>query len=58
MSKDIKIATILPYKENYHFQKAQQQQYGYVNFLNIQNLKILIIYLDHTKSKDYLTKII
>ena len=49
--QNLKIATILPYKENYTFEKLQQHHYGSVDFLKIQNIKKIILFLDIQKIK-------
>ena len=45
-NQNLKIATILPYKENYSKEKLQQLHYGYLNFIKNQNLKKTILYSD------------
>ena len=55
--KNLKIATVLPYKENYSFRKSFCSIiYGYQNFLKTQNLIKIITYMDQLNSKDYLTR--
>ena len=56
IKKNIKIATILPYKENYTFAKASAASLWVSEFYkNSKYNKTNHIY-GHTKSKDYLTK--
>ena len=42
MTFDIKIATILPYKENYTFSKAQSSNMGFRFFTNSKFKKIIL----------------
>jgi len=45
MSQSVKIATILPYKENYTFQKAQAAAIWVCDFFKYSSLKIPILFL-------------
>jgi len=52
--KNLKIATILPYKENYSFEKASAASlWGCRIFLKIQNLKKIILYTDILNLKTF-----
>ena len=53
--KNLKIATILPYKENYTEDKASAATLWVSEYFKIQSLTKIILY-GHTKSKKYLTK--
>ena len=54
--KNIKIATILPYKENYTFAKASAASLWVSEFYNKSKYNKTNHIYGHTKSKDYLTK--
>ena len=56
MSKDLKIATILPYKENYTFNKAQAAAIWVCDFFKYSKFKNQNYIFGNTKGKDYLTK--
>ena len=56
MSKDLKIATILPYKENYTFSKAQAAAIWVCDFYKFSKFKNQNYIFGNTKGKDYLTK--
>ena len=56
MSKDLKIATILPYKENYTFSKAQAAAIWVCDFYKFSKFKNHNYIFGNTKGKDYLTK--
>ena len=56
MSKDLKIATILPYKENYTFNKAQAAAIWVCDFYKFSKFKNQNYIFGNTKGKDYLTK--
>ena len=56
MSKDLKIATILPYKENYTFNKAQAAAIWVCDFFKYSKFKNYNYIFGNTKGKDYLTK--
>ena len=56
MSKDLKIATILPYKENYTFNKAQAAAIWVCDFYKFSKFKNKNYIFGNTKGKDYLTK--
>ena len=56
MKKILKIATILPYKENYTFSKAQAAAIWVCDFLKNLNLKKNFIF-GNTDKKDYLIKL-
>ena len=55
-NKNIKIATILPYKENYTFSKAQAAAIWVADFYRYSSYKKLNYIFGNTSSKDYLTK--
>ena len=52
----MKIATILPYKENYTFSKAQAAAIWVCDFFKYSKYKQTTFIFGNTKSKDYLTK--
>ncbi len=52
----MKIATILPYKENYTFSKAQAAAIWVSDFYKFSKFKKSTFIFGNTKSKDYLTK--
>ena len=52
MSKDLKIATILPYKENYTFEKASAASLWVFEFFQKSKHKKNNIIYGHTKSKN------
>ena len=52
----MKIATILPYKENYTFSKAQAAAIWVSDFFKYSKYKDQIFIYGNTKTKDYLTK--
>ncbi len=54
--KNIKIATILPYKENYTFAKASAASLWVSEFYKNSKFKKFNHIYGHTKYKDYLTK--
>lgn len=54
--KNLNIATILPYKENYTFDKASAASLWVSEFFKNSKYKKGNIIYGHTKSKDYLTK--
>ncbi len=56
MSKELKIATILPYKENYTFSKAQAAAIWVCDFFKFSKFKNQNYIFGNTKGKDYLTK--
>ena len=56
MIKPIKIATILPYKENYTFSKAQAAAIWVCDFFKYSKFKENNFIYGNTKSRDYLTK--
>jgi glycosyltransferase involved in cell wall biosynthesis len=56
MIKKIKIATLLPYKENYTYSKAQAAAIWVCDFYKYSKYKNQNIIFGNTKSKDYLTK--
>ncbi len=56
MIKDLKIATILPYKENYTFGKAQAAAIWVCDFYKYSKFKKQNYIFGNTKGKDYLTK--
>src|SRR6056300_1414159 len=56
MSQSVKIATILPYKENYTFQKAQAAAIWVCDFFEYSKYKITNFIFGNTKGYDYLTK--
>ena len=56
MNKDLKIATILPYKENYTFNKAQAAAIWVCDFYKFSKFKNQNYIFGNTKGKDYLTK--
>ena len=56
MTKDLKIATILPYKENYTFSKAQAAAIWVGDFFKYSRFKKNNFIFGNTKNKDYLTK--
>tara|TARA_B100000767_G_scaffold58755_1_gene54489 strand:+ start:385 stop:2502 length:2118 start_codon:yes stop_codon:yes gene_type:complete len=56
MIKQIKIATILPYKENYTFSKAQAAAIWVCDFFKYSKFKENNFIYGNTKSRDYLTK--
>ena len=56
MSKHLKIATILPYKENYTFNKAQAAAIWVCDFFKNSKFKNHNYIFGNTKGKDYLTK--
>ena len=53
--KNLKIATILPYKENYTFDRASAASLWVSEFFKKSKYKKTNIIYGHTKSKDYLT---
>ena len=55
-NRKIKIATILPYKENYTFAKASAASLWVSEFYKKSKFKSLNHIYGHTKYKDYLTK--
>jgi glycosyltransferase involved in cell wall biosynthesis len=56
MSHSVKIATILPYKENYTFQKAQAAAIWVCDFFKYSKFKNTNFIFGNTKGNDYLTK--
>jgi len=54
--KNIKIATILPYKENYNFKNASAASLWVAEFYKKSKFKKLNYIFGHTKYKDYITK--
>ena len=56
MSQTFKIATILPYKENYTFQNAQAAAIWVSDFFKYSKFKNNNYIFGSTNSKDYLTK--
>ena len=56
MHKDIKIATLLPYKENYTFSKAQAAAIWVADFYKYSKYKNQNFIFGNTNSIDYLTK--
>ncbi len=56
LKKNLNIATILPYKENYTFKKASAASLWVSEFYKKSKYKKNNIIYGHTKSKDYLTK--
>ena len=56
MRKPLKIATILPYKENYTFSKAQAAAIWVCDFFKSSVYKKDNFIFGNTNSKDYLTK--
>ncbi len=56
MSKDLKIATILPYKENYTYSKAQAAAIWVCDFYKYSKFKKQNFIFGNTQGKDYLTK--
>ena len=56
IKKNLNIATILPYKENYTFAKASAASLWVSEFFKKSKYKKNNIIYGHTKSKDYLSK--
>ena len=56
LKKNLNIATILPYKENYTFGKASAASLWVSEFFKKSKYKKNNIIYGHTKSKDYLSK--
>ena len=56
IKKNLNIATILPYKENYTFGKASAASLWVSEFFKKSKYKNNNIIYGHTKSKDYLSK--
>ncbi len=56
MKQKLKIATILPYKENYTFSKAQAAAIWVCDFYKFSNFKKNNFIFGNTNKKDYLTK--
>ncbi len=56
LKKNLNIATILPYKENYTFKKASAASLWVSEFYKKSKYKKSNIIYGHTKSKDYLSK--
>ena len=56
MSQSVKIATILPYKENYTFQKAQAAAIWVCDFFKYSKFKNTNYIFGNTRGNDYLTK--
>ena len=56
LKKNLNIATILPYKENYTFNKASAASLWVSEFFKKSKYKKNNIIYGHTKSKDYLSK--
>ena len=56
MSQSVKIATILPYKENYTFHKAQAAAIWVCDFFKYSKFKNTNFIFGNTKGNDYLTK--
>lgn len=54
--KDLKIATILPYKENYSFEKASAASLWVSEFYKYSRFKKRNLIFGNTKSKNFLTK--
>ena len=54
--KDLKIATILPYKENYSFEKASAASLWVSEFYKYSRFKKRNFIFGNTKSKNFLTK--
>ena len=54
--QNLKIATILPYKENYTFSKAQAAAIWVCDFYKFSKFKKENFIYGNTKGKDYLTK--
>ena len=54
--KDLKIATILPYKENYSFEKASAASLWVAEFFAKSKFKKNNTIYGHTNSKNFLTK--
>ena len=54
--KDLKIATILPYKENYSFEKASAASLWVSEFYKYSRFKKKNIIFGNTKSNNFLTK--
>jgi len=54
--KDLKIATILPYKENYSFEKASAASLWVSEFYKYSRFKKKNIIFGYTKSNNFLTK--
>ena len=54
--KDLKIATILPYKENYSFEKASAASLWVSEFYKNSRFKKKNIIFGNTKSNNFLTK--
>ena len=53
--KNLKIATILPYKENYSYNKASAASLWVSEFFKKSKYKKENIIFGHTKNQDYLT---
>ena len=58
MKNKIKIATILPYKENYTYNKAQAAAIWVCDFFKYSEFKDNNFVFGNTDAKDYLKKII
>ena len=56
MKNKIQIATLLPYKENYTFSKAQAAAIWVSDFFKFSKFKNENIIFGNTGNKDYLTK--
>ena len=56
MSQSVKIATILPYKENYTFHKAQAAAIWVCDFFKYSKFKNTNYIFGNTNGNDYLTK--
>ena len=56
LKKKIKIATILPYKENYTFSKASAASLWVSEFFKKSKFKENNFIFGHTKGKDYLSR--
>ena len=56
IKKNLNIATILPYKENFTFGKASAASLWVSEFLKNSKYKKNNFIYGHTKSKDYLSK--
>ena len=54
--KNLKIATVLPYKENYSFEKASAASLWVAEFFKYSKFRNNNIIYGYTKSKNYLTK--
>ena len=54
--KNIRIATILPYKENYSLEKASAASLWVAEFYKGSKFRVNNIIYGYTKSKNYLTK--